>query len=116
MPSQFLVLLVLVSFIVGLSYDEADYGRSSWFVDLSDDVKEKRPERSVSSGHLVTLDEPDLSNWLADDGSQAQIPLGMHNATFETRFGGLAVNELSIDMPPNKKLVLVQYMCSCRFI
>jgi len=98
--------------MVGLSYDETDYGRSSWFVDLDDATKEKRPDRSVSSGHLVTLDEPDSSNWPADDSNQSHIPLGMHNATFETRFGGLAVNELSIDMPPNKRFVAYG-ICVC---
>ena len=74
-------------------------------MNLDDTTKEKRPDRSVSSGYLVTLDEPDSSNWPADDSNQSHIPLGMHNATFETRFGGLAVNELSVDMPPNKRFV-----------
>ena len=122
-PYIFLALCRCICTTVGLSYDETDYGRSSWFVDLFDTAKEKRPERSISSGHLVTLDEPDLSNWPADDSNQSQIPLGMHNATFETRFGGLSMNELSIDMPPNKRSVFKciygiictsVFFCMCR--
>lgn len=81
-----------------MSYDEIDYGRSLWFVDRFDG-KEKS-QKNVLSGHLVTLDEPDSSKLLLSDGAtDTAMKLDMQSAAFETKFGGLARQDLLTDVP-----------------
>ena len=93
-----------------MSYDETDYGRSLWFVDPSDG--NEKPQNSILSGHLVTLDEPDTSS-LNDGASDAATTLDMHSAAFETKFGGLATQDL---LTANKRCVctcVCVYVCVC---
>ena len=85
-----------------MSYDEADYGRSLWFVDPFDG--NEKPSKSILSGHLVTLDEPDKPT-LTEGPSDPAITLDMHSAAFETKFGGLATQDL---FTANKRCV-----CAC---
>ena len=97
-----------------MSYEETDYGRSLWFVDTLDG-KEK-PQKSILSGHLVTLDEPDSSQLSLSDGScDPTMTLNMHSAAFETKFGG-AVSEDSLTVDKRcGRVFLCRHVCFCTY-
>ena len=80
-------IISVVMLRVGLSYDESDYGRSLWFVDLD------RSQKDILSGHLVTLDEPEPLHTKAPT-DPPEMTLDMCSAAFETKFGGLAAQDV----------------------
>lgn len=90
-----------------MSYEETDYGRSLWFVDLLDGK-----EKNILSGHLMMLDDQPLQS-VIDGPSQRATTLDMNSVTFEAKFGGLAPQDSLTTDKRCTVCVCVCLLCVC---